>query len=44
MQFAVEIERLRLALGIANAIPKPADLLHPQGSRLDVARVATNQS
>ena len=40
MQFPVEVERLRLPLGVANAIPQAPDLFHPRGSRRDVSRVS----
>src|ERR1700722_13655751 len=42
MQLAVEVKLLRLAVGVANAIPKLANLFHLQRSRLDVAHVTNN--
>src|SRR3984957_8669576 len=42
MQLAVEVKLFRLAVCVANAIPKLANLFHPQRSRLDVARVSNN--
>src|SRR6185437_13500684 len=40
MQFPVEIERLRLPLRVADAVPQASNLVHLERSGLDVAGIS----